>query len=90
MLTSSLHINLFTLYLLNTCNLYKIMAENSKCNPCTSDFVSDTIKCKIYQKLMHYSCANVNLLANFIFYIAHQKSLSNEIETMVEFSYHDC
>ena len=47
MLTSSLNINLFTLYVLNTCYLYKIMADNSKCNPCTGDFLSDAIKCKI-------------------------------------------
>ena len=67
MLTSSLHINFFTLYVLNTYYSYKIMAENSKCNPCTSEFVSYTIKCKICQKLMHYSCAKVNLLVNYMF-----------------------
>ena len=30
-------------------------------------FVSDTVKCKIFQKLIHYSCAKVNLLASVMF-----------------------
>ena len=46
------------------------MAENSKCNTCTSDFASDIIKCKICQKLMHYSCAEVKLPANIMFVVA--------------------
>ena len=71
MLTTSLHIDLFTLYVLNTCHLCKIMAESSICDPFYSDFVSDTLECNICQKLMHYSCAKVNLLANFMFDIAH-------------------
>ena len=35
-------------------HLYKIMAENKKCDTVTSDFASDTIKCKICQKLVHF------------------------------------
>ena len=73
-LTSSLHINLFTLYVWNTCSmqhLYKIMAVNSKCNTGTSDFVSDTIKCNTCHKLWHYLCTKVNLLASFMFDVAH-------------------
>ena len=34
-------------------HLYKIMAKNTKCDTVTSDFASDTIKCKICQKLVH-------------------------------------
>ena len=52
-------------------HLYKIIAVNSKCIPCTNDFVSDTIKYKICQKLMHYSCAKVNLLASVMSDVAH-------------------
>ena len=73
-LTCSLHINLFTLYVLNTCSmqhLYKIMAVNSKCNTGTSDFASDTIKCNTCHKLWHYLCTKVNLLASFMFDVAH-------------------
>ena len=72
-LTSSLHINLFTLYVLSTCSmqhLYKIMAVNLKCNTGTSDFVSH-IKCNTCHKLRHYLCTKVNLLASFMFDVAH-------------------
>ena len=47
------------------------MAENSKCNTGTSDFASDTIKCKTCRQLMHYSCAKDNLLANIMFDVVH-------------------
>ena len=52
-------------------HLYKIMVENPKCDTVTIDFASDTIKCKICQKLVHYSCVEVNLLANFLFDVAY-------------------
>ena len=45
--------------------------SNTKCNPCASDSMSDTIKCKICHKLMYYSCAKVNLLDNFMSNVAH-------------------
>ena len=73
-LTSSLHINLFTLYVLNTCyiqHLYKIMAVNLKCNTGNSNFASDTIKCNTCQKLRHYLYTKVNLPGNIMSDIAH-------------------
>ena len=73
-LTSSLHINLFTLYVLNTCSmqhLYKIMAENLRCNTGTSDIVSDTFKCNTCQKLRHYLCTKVDLPGNIRSDVAH-------------------
>ena len=72
--TSSLHINLFTLYMLSTCSmqhLYKIMAVNLKCNTGTSDFVSDTIRCNTCQKLRHYLCTKFNLPGNIMSDFAH-------------------
>ena len=73
-LTSSLHINLFTLYVLNTCSiqhLYKIMAVNLRCNTGTGDFVSDTINGNTCYKFRYYLCTKVNLFAGFIFDVAH-------------------
>ena len=56
---------------MSTQHLYKIMAENLKCNTCTSDFVSDTIKCNTCQKQRHYLCTKVNLPGNIMFDVAH-------------------
>ena len=47
------------------------MAVNLKCNTGTSYFVSDTIKCNTCHKLRHYLCTKVNLLASFMFDVAH-------------------
>ena len=73
-LTSSFHINLFSLYVLNTCSIQhfcKIDADNLRCNTGTSDFVSDTIKCNTCQKLRHYLCTKVNLPGNIMSDVAH-------------------
>ena len=56
------------LFVLHLC---KIMVENTKCDTVTIDFSSDTTKCKICQKLVHYSCVEVNLLSNFMFDVAY-------------------
>ena len=60
--------------MLNTCSiqhLYKIVADNLKCNTGTSDFALDTIKCNTCQKLRHYLCTKVYLLASFMSDVAH-------------------